>query len=288
MHDIWNPWHGCVKKSEGCAHCYMYYLDSIRQMDGARIFKTGNFRYPLKRKRNHAFVVHSGEMLRVCMTSDFFLAEADAWRPAAWDIIRQRPDVAFFLLTKRPERVRSCLPPDWGSGWPNVMLNVTCENQARADERIPLLFSLPAAHKGIMAAPLLGGIDLDPYLREGLLEQVIVGGENYDGCRPCDFAWVQKMFQSCRRAEVRFAFIETGTCFIKDGKTYHLAGKQLQSVMAWKSGMQVKGRPIVFGLRDPFGCPLAKEDRYHPEYIARCRTCGSQLICNGCSHCGRC
>lgn len=27
MHDIWNPWHGCIKKSEGCENCYMYYLD---------------------------------------------------------------------------------------------------------------------------------------------------------------------------------------------------------------------------------------------------------------------
>lgn len=22
--DIWNPWHGCIKKSEGCANCYIY------------------------------------------------------------------------------------------------------------------------------------------------------------------------------------------------------------------------------------------------------------------------
>lgn len=27
MHDIWNPWHGCIKKSEGCRNCYMYFLD---------------------------------------------------------------------------------------------------------------------------------------------------------------------------------------------------------------------------------------------------------------------
>lgn len=30
MHDIWNPWHGCRKCSEGCRNCYMYYLDSLR------------------------------------------------------------------------------------------------------------------------------------------------------------------------------------------------------------------------------------------------------------------
>lgn len=26
MHDIWNPWHGCVRVSSGCANCYMYSL----------------------------------------------------------------------------------------------------------------------------------------------------------------------------------------------------------------------------------------------------------------------
>ena len=24
MHDIWNPWHGCVKCSEGCQNCYSF------------------------------------------------------------------------------------------------------------------------------------------------------------------------------------------------------------------------------------------------------------------------
>ena len=38
MHDIWNPWHGCVKKSEGCQHCYMYFLDKQRNADGSKIY----------------------------------------------------------------------------------------------------------------------------------------------------------------------------------------------------------------------------------------------------------
>ncbi len=32
------------------------------------------------------YKVQSGEMIRVCMTSDFFLAEADEWRPEAWTL----------------------------------------------------------------------------------------------------------------------------------------------------------------------------------------------------------
>ena len=34
MHDIWNPWHGCVKCSEGCENCYMYFLDEMRDNNG--------------------------------------------------------------------------------------------------------------------------------------------------------------------------------------------------------------------------------------------------------------
>ena len=135
MHDIWNPWHGCVKCSEGCQNCYMYFLDRQRNRDGSDIFKTkSGFNYPLQKKRSGGYKIQSGELIRVCMTSDFFLEEADAWRNEAWEIMRQRPDVKFFLLTKRPQRVKDCLPDDWGDGWENVMLNVSCENQRRADE----------------------------------------------------------------------------------------------------------------------------------------------------------
>ena len=63
-------------------------------------------------------------MIRVCMTSDFFLEEADEWRKEAWEIMHRRPDVKFFLLTKRPQRVRECLPKDWSDGWENIFFNV--------------------------------------------------------------------------------------------------------------------------------------------------------------------
>ena len=76
MHDIWNPWHGCRKCSEGCENCYMYFLDRMRDQDGSRIYRTkGGFRYPLQKDRQGHYKVKSGEMIRVCMTSDFFLEE---------------------------------------------------------------------------------------------------------------------------------------------------------------------------------------------------------------------
>lgn len=289
MHDIWNPWHGCARCSEGCENCYMFYLDSLRGRDGADIYRTkSGFDYPVQRTRTGAYKVKSGELLRVCMVSDFFLEEADPWREEAWDLIRERPDVKFFLLTKRPQRVRACLPEDWGAGWENVMLNVTCENQRRADERVPLLLGLPFRHRGVMCAPFIGPVSLEPYLGAGLIEQVVCGGENYDGARPCDFDWVRSLRAECEAHNVAFCFIETGTVFIKDGRRYHLPNKTVQSEMAWKSGMSFPGKPIAWDLRDRFGLPIPSVDLYVPRFSPRCARCGSRPICNGCSNCGKC
>lgn len=289
MHDIWNPWHGCVKISEGCQNCYMYTLDRMRGQDGACIRRVkGNFDYPLRRDRTGRYRVRSGETLRVCMTSDFFLEEADIWRPAAWDIIRQRKDIRFFLLTKRPHRVAQCLPPDWGDGWEQVMFNVTCENQARADERLPLLLSLPFKHKGVMCAPYIGPVSMEAALATGQIEQVICGGENYDGARPCRFEWVQSLREECVRHHVTFCWMETGTAFIKNGKRYMLPDKRLQSRMAYRSGMAYQGRPALYHFRDAYG-DIPPERLYVPQYDSPCcAECGGRLTCNGCSHCGKC
>lgn len=288
MHDIWNPWHGCVKISEGCQHCYMFYLDRKRDADGSRIYRTHNFDYPLQRKRGGSYKVRSGELIRVCMTSDFFLDEADSWREEAWRMIRERSDVKFFLLTKRPERVEACLPRDWGDGWDNVFFNVTCENQTRADIRIPILQELPFRHKGVMAAPFIGPIEIERYLARGGIEQVVCGGENYDGARPCDFDWVRSLSRQCREHDVRFCFIETGTVFVKDGRTFRIPDKRVQSEMAFKSGVNHEGRPIQFHLTDPLGFEIDPAMLHEPYFRRSCMTCGSRMICNGCSRCGRC
>ena len=289
MHDIWNPWHGCRKCSEGCENCYMYFLDAQRGKDGGTIYRTGaGFRYPLSKDKSGAYKVKSGEMLRVCMTSDFFLEEADPWRPEAWDIIHQRPDVKFFLLTKRPERVRRCLPSDWGEGWENVMLNVSCENQRRSDERIPLLFSLPFKHKGIMCAPCIGPVSIQKYLPEQQIEQVLCDGENYGGTRPCHYEWVKQLRDECAAHNVTFVFCSTGRRFVKDGKLYTIEESGVQSRQAMLSGLTFQGKPLRFELRDTWGSPIPEAALYQPHFSPRCRYCGMKLICNGCSDCGKC
>jgi len=50
MHDTWNPWHGCKKISEGCANCYMYFLDQMRAQDGSLIRLTNSIKKTLSEK----------------------------------------------------------------------------------------------------------------------------------------------------------------------------------------------------------------------------------------------
>lgn len=73
------------------------------------------------------------------------------------------------------------------------MLQVTTENQTRADERLSILLDIPAKHKGFMAAPFIGEVDVEKYLSTGQFEEVLCGGENYDGARPCHYEWVKKL-----------------------------------------------------------------------------------------------
>ena len=288
MHDIWNPWHGCRKIAAGCRNCYMYTLDRRRGMDGSVIFKTKNFDYPLQRERNGQFKIRPGELIRVCMTSDFFLEEADQWRAEAFALMAQRPDVKFYLLTKRADRMRSCLPDNYPPVFPNLIFNVSAENQQAADARIPYLLDLPCEHKGVMCAPLLGPVNLRPYLAAGQIEQVITGGENYDNPRPCDFAWVQDLSAQCAAAGVKFTFIETGSIFIKDGKQYSIPNKRMQSYYAAKARVNVEGLEPEFALTDSLGLPFAPQDLYQRSFGPQCKLCGSRPICNGCAHCSSC
>ncbi len=236
---VWNPWHGCHKISEGCRNCFMYYLDEQRGQDGSKISKNKtDWNLPLKRDRYGNPKIKSGEFVRVCMASDFFLEEADEWRAEAWAIIKKRPDVTFSLLTKRANRIKDCLPNDWYDGYDNVTFAVSCENQKMADERIPYLLELPVKHLWISLKPFIGAIDLDKYLASGKIETVLCGGENYAGERPLYYEWVKKVYDQCIKYDVEFIFGQTGNVFVKDGKIYHIKDYKTQITQALASGLQ--------------------------------------------------
>ena len=92
MQGCWNPWHGCRKYSEGCAHCYVYRRDDSVGKDASIIAKTREYELLTKKKRNGEYIIPGGQTLFVCMTSDFFIEEADGWRPRVWEMFRERQD----------------------------------------------------------------------------------------------------------------------------------------------------------------------------------------------------
>lgn len=115
---------------------------------------------------------------------------------------------------------------------PNVWLGVSVENQAAADERIPLLLQTPAAVRFISAEPLLGPVELwracgavdavnaAPDLRTALgiisplagkkLEWVICGGESGQHARPMDPDWARSLRDQCTTSGVPFFFKQWG------------------------------------------------------------------------------
>ncbi len=291
MHDIWNPWHGCNKKSEGCANCYMYYLDKQRNQEGSNIFRVkNNFNYPIQKDRQGNYKIKSGEFLRVCMTSDFFLEEADKWREETWNIMKIRQDVIFILITKRPERVEKCLPK-WDN-FNNIWFHVTCENQKRTNERVPILIELPFKHKGVMVAPFIEEISLKKYLLKGKIENVWCGGENYDGCRPLYYEWVKKLSEECKENDVSFKFFETGNFFVKDGKRLIVKNKLQQMEFAYKFNLNYKSsKPQIFDVpkyEENFEDTLFGKIDVTKRYKKHCKYCCQKEYCIGCSECGKC
>lgn len=237
MDTIWNPWHGCVRYSPGCAHCYVYRRDEAVGRDPAVPAPTSTFDLPVRRDAAGRYVLPSGSVVYTCLTSDFFLDLADPWRPPAWEMIRERDDLTFVIITKRVERAHACLPPDWESGWHNVRICATVECAEVAQARMRALLALPARHRSVICEPLLGRIDLSPYLGRQI-ESVTVGGESGPDARPCDYAWVLDLRRQCAEAGVAFRFKQTGARFVRDGRTY-LVPRRLQLSQAAKAAIDL-------------------------------------------------
>lgn len=237
---IWNPWHGCIKISPGCNHCYVYSKDAAFGKDASKVRKTSKFDLPIQKNRKKEYkLLQEEEPVYTCMTSDFFLKDADEWRKDAWAMIRERSDLHFVIITKRIHRFRVSLPEDWGDGYENVTILCTAENQSRADDRIAELLKLPIRHKGVIHEPMLEQINIEKYLASGQIEQVICGGESGEKARVCDFAWILDMMNQCVKYDVPFCFKQTGARF-KKGEHIYQIDRENQLIQAKKAGVDYR------------------------------------------------
>lgn len=203
----WNPWYGCQKVSPGCKHCYAE-RDMLRfgkNFNAITKAKDGTFYSPDKWE--------DGGLIFTCSWSDFFIPEADEWRPEAWEVIKRNQRHIFQILTKRPERILDCLPEHWGRGLPNVWLGMSAANQEWLDRRAPDFLRIPAVLHFLSAEPLIGPMPhIQQYLpmaqgRRGF-DWVIVGGESGVGSewRQMQPQWVEDIWQACQQFEIPFFF----------------------------------------------------------------------------------
>lgn len=195
------------------------------------------------------------------MTDLFHKNVPDEWIYFVLAVVALNPRHTFMVLTKRAERMQhfmatnqrdlreriedaamqlygeeawasagnsmmGALAPGFNVGWPmrNLWLGVTAENQARLEERAPLLVTTPAAVRFVSYEPALGPVDLGPWLgvtqfaddapwsfETGAdLDWVICGGETGPGARPMHPNWSRNLRDQCAAAGVPYFFKQWG------------------------------------------------------------------------------
>lgn len=239
--ETWNPIHGCTPISEGCRNCYARRM--ARRLQGRCGYPSApdyfnvtlrpdRLDQPLKwRKPRRVFVVSMGDLFHEDVPDEFI---GDVWQ-----VMQDCSQHTFQVLTKRPVRMMQWVNDYWNPAQNemlNVWLGVTAENQATADERIPLLLQTPAAVRFVSAEPLLGMMNLENYLGiwtdgivdgrhqkfvvgrpltpnlftalakparatlyENQLDWVITGGETGPGARPMHPDWARGLRDQCQR-----------------------------------------------------------------------------------------
>lgn len=222
---LWNPWRGCFKCSEGCKFCYIHKGDKKRNVNTNDIVKTASFDLPLRKDKSGNYKIKSGTLVYLCFSSDFLLAEADIWRDECWKMIKERNDLTFLFLTKRIHRFNNCIPDDWGSGYSNVVVGCSVENQKNVDEKISILVNSNIHHKIIVCQPLIEEVNLEKYLDH--VNQVVVGGESDYRGRSMRYEWILSIREQCIKHQTNFEFRQCSTHFIKDNKKYLIKTRDL-------------------------------------------------------------
>ena len=218
----WNPSTGCDRISDGCDICYAL-RDAPRlkaagiaayQRDGGKRSGPGfafgehavRLTIPKRWRKPRRIFVNS--------MSDLFHEQATAaFIAQVFRVMQDCPRHTFQLLTKRHRVMQHVLADPRGlapfirhrqTPLPNVWIGVSVESQKWADVRIPWLLETPAAVRWLSMEPLLGPVDLAPWIER--LDWVVVGGESGPNWRPMDPAWARELRDQCAAAGVPFFF----------------------------------------------------------------------------------
>lgn len=225
----WNPVAGCTIASGGCTNCYAMRM-------AARLEAMGHAKYQGTTRKSGDRYVWSGKInldefglsapiewrkpkrIFVNSMSDLFHIDVpDQFIERVWDVMRQCPQHHFQILTKRPDRMAQMFETGKISAELNVWVGTSVESGDVTD-RVKHLVEIAGATLFVSFEPLIGEIaEID---LKGV-HWAIVGGESGPRARPMETAWVERLFEICRRDDVAFFFKQWG------GKNKKASGRQL-------------------------------------------------------------
>ncbi len=210
----WNPTRGCSRISPGCEHCYAE-RQATRMIHGpyqglVRSTPNGPRWTGVVRLADHKTLqapLHWRNPRRIFVNSmsDLFHERLDnSHVDQVFEVMHHASWHTYQILTKRADRMHDYVN---GAKWPTVpwiWLGVSVENQEYADLRMPILLNTPAAVRFVSVEPLLGPVDLTPWLSK--IDWVIVGAESGPGARPMNEKWVRALRDQCVQAGVKFFY----------------------------------------------------------------------------------
>jgi protein gp37 len=138
----------------------------------------------------------------VAPQGDLFHEEVPFWffvKVAA--VMKKTPHHTYFLLTKRPVRMKEYLERCMPLGlWPlpNVNIGVSTENQEFYDKRMPVFVTIPVAdlaYRYVACEPLLGPITLGVYGH--YIGWLVYGPERATSSRPMKREWGDALVREC-------------------------------------------------------------------------------------------
>ena len=231
----WNPTTGCTRVSRGCDNCYAATL-SERLLSATYRARLPVVDTPDNRSDPFAVRVWPDRLeiptgwrapRRVFVNSMSDLFHRDFPEDFVQQCFRVMLDVdrhVYQVLTKRPARAAQFVKHNrdlFPRGFPpHIWIGTSVEDQA-VDYRIRHLLRVPANVRFLSCEPLLGPLDLAPFLNETTetrrLHWVIVGGESGPRARPMSAVWPRTLRDQCRSAKVPFFFKQWGGSTPKTG-----------------------------------------------------------------------
>lgn len=134
-------------------------------------------------------------------------AAADVWAPVTLNGTYTPASVLNIRHLSRQKGATGFPEVTWPL--PNAWIGVSVEDQDAANERIPLLLEAPAAVRWLSMEPLLGPVDISPWLGAGI-GWVVAGGESGPQARPMHPQWPRQIRDQCAAANVPFLMKQWG------------------------------------------------------------------------------